>query len=181
MNDDISPQIRMDTSTGVVTLEIETAYGPITLSYSPEAIEAGIAALAADILKRAKEGGSQAEAVERLGLPTEVVTGAAAVYEERANQVFPLDAIEQFSPSSRAYSRGTVEQLSDNLVPALILMLDYLAATALVVGSADSDPQWRQKVASEHRATLEILQERLSEGIQRLYARQNSDNLGSAQ
>ncbi len=180
MNDDSSSQICVDTRTGVVTLEIETAYGRITFSYSPAAIEAGIAALAADILKRAKERGRQAEAVERLGLPAEVVTGAAALYEERANQVFPLDAIEKFSPSSEAYSRGTVEQLSDNLVPALILMLDYLAATALAVRSVDSDPQWGQKVASEHQATLEILQERLSEGIQRLYARQTPDNSGSA-
>ena len=37
-----------------------------------------------------------------------------------------------------------------------VFHLYYLAATALVAGSADSDPQWRQKVASEHQATLEI-------------------------
>lgn len=180
MNEDSSrPQILADTKTGVVTIEIETGYGPITFSYSPAAIEAGIAALAEDILKRAKEGESQAQAVERLGLPAEEVTDAAALYEERANRVFPQDAIEQFSPSSEAYSRGTVEQFSDNLVPALILMLDYLAATALVAESADSDPRWQQKIVKERKAAVELLQDLLSKGIQRLSTRQSTDNLNT--
>jgi len=180
MSDD-SPdtQILADVKTGVVTIEIETDYGPITFSYSPAAIEAGIAALAADISKRAKEGQSQAQAAERLSVPPAVVTDAAALYEERSKQRFPQDAIEQFSPSSEAYARGTVEQFSDNLIPALILMLDHLAAATLVSASADSDPRWRQMVEREDQETLKILHHRLSESIQRLYRLPNVDNPSS--
>lgn len=180
MSDNTShPQILADAKTGVVTIELETDYGLVSFSYSPTGIEAGIAALAADILKRAKEGRSQAHTVERLGVPPEVVTDAAALYEERANQIFPMDAIEQFSPSSESYSRGTVEQLSDNLVPGIILMLDHLAASALIVGGIDSDPGSEQTVKQAHQATIEMLQECLGKSIQQLSARSRPEASGT--
>lgn len=163
------PRIAVDTRTGMVTIEITSDFGPSTFSYSPAAIAKGIAALAADILRRAEAGNSQTEAVEHLGLPTDVVVDAAALYIERASQTFPQDAIEQFSSSSETYARGTVEQFSDNLVPALILMLDHLAATALVSASADSDPHWRQKVAVDQEAIRALLTQRFGENIRALW------------
>src|SRR6267142_329724 len=86
------PRIAVETRTGVVTIEISTDLGPITFTYSPAAGEKGIAALAADILLRAEAGNSQTEAVEHLGLPTEVVVDAAKLYEERGQLQFPQDA-----------------------------------------------------------------------------------------
>src|SRR4051812_47097638 len=97
------PRITVDTRTGVVTIEITSDLGPITFSYSPVSVEKGIAALAADILRRAEAGNSQTEAVEHLGLPTDVVVDAAKLYEERGRLRFPQDAIEKFSPSKEAY------------------------------------------------------------------------------
>jgi hypothetical protein len=176
-NDQSQKQIRADVKSGIVTIEIKTDYGPIAFSYSPLDIEAGIAALATDILKHSKKGEGSPEVIERLGLPTELVTDAATPYEECSDKVSPLDTPKQFPPHLEAYSQGTVEQFSDNLAPALILMLDYLAATALVLAGADSPPGWEQKVKKEHRATVQMLQDHLGTSIRRLWTRQYSENL----
>lgn len=163
------PKIAVDTRTGVVTIEITSDFGPVTFSYSAAAVEKGIAALAAEILQRANAGKRQPKAVEHLGLPTEVVVDAAKLYEERGRLQFPQDAIEKFSPSSEAHARGTIEQFSDNLLPALILMLDCLAAAALVSTSADSDPLWREKVAIDQEAIRVLLKQRFGENIRALW------------
>ena len=176
-NDSSEKQIRADVKTGIVTIEIKTDYGPITFSYSPSDVKAGIALLAASILKHSKEGESLARSTEYLDLTSEQVTEAAALYEERSNKIFPSSAIEQFSPGSEAYSRGTVEQFSDNLVPALILMLDYLAATALVLAGTDSDPRWEQKIKNEHKAMVKMLQDHLGASIRRPWIRQSRENI----
>jgi hypothetical protein len=162
------PRIAVETRTGVVTIEISTDLGPITFTYSPAAVEKGIAALAADILLRAEAGNSQTEAVEHLGLPTEVVVDAAKLYEERGRLQFPQDAIEKFSPTKEAYARGTVEQFSDNLVPALILLMDYLAAAVLATKATDSMRPSSDSLSRSHDATLDLLQNRLGAAIQRL-------------
>lgn len=161
------PRIAVDTRTGVVTIEITTDLGPITFSYSPAAIEDGIAALAREILQRAEAGKTRTEAVKNLGIPTEVVLDAAKLYEERGRLQFPQDAIEKFSPSSEAYARGTVEQFSDKIVPALILLLDYLAAAVLVTKVTDS-VRSDENLSRSHDATIDLLQHRLGESIQRL-------------
>lgn len=158
----------MDTRTGVVTIELTSDLGTITFSYSPVAVEKGIAALAADILRRAEAGNSQTEAVEHLGLPTEVVVDAAKLYEERGRLQFPQDAIEKFSPTKEAYARGTVEQFSDNLVPALILLIDYLAAAVLATKATDSVRPSNDSLSRSHDATIDLLQNRLGAAIQRL-------------
>lgn len=176
-NDSSQEQIRVDVEGDIVTIRIKTDYGPIDFSYSPSEVEAGIAALSTDILKRSKEGKRLAGGMEQLGLPAELVADAAAQYEEQSNKSFPLDAIEKFSPSAKAYSRGTIEQFSDNLVPALILMLNYLASTALVLAGTDSDPRWEQKVRNEHKATVEMLQERFGASIRQLWIRQHRENV----
>ena len=170
------PEITADAKTGIITIKIETKFGPVAFSFSPAEVEAGIAALAKEILRRSETGERQEQSVTQLGLPERLVTEAALYYEERGKQIFPLDAIEQFTPGSEAYARGTIEQFSDNLIPSLVLMLDYLAAVNLVKASADSDPQWRQKVAREHQITLNMLRAHLGASIQRLYPAQDKDN-----
>lgn len=162
------PRIAVDTSTALVTIEITTDLGPITFRYSPVEVEKGIAALAADIVRRAETGTRQTKAVEHLGLPTEVVVDAAKLYEERGRLQFPQDAIEKFSPSSRAYARGTVEQFSDNLVPALVLLMDYLAAAVLATKATDSVRQSNDNLSRSRDATIDLLQNRLGAAIQRL-------------
>lgn len=165
------PRIAVDTQTGVVTIEITSDLGPITFSYSPVAVEKGIVALAADILRRAEAGNSQKEAVEYLGLPTEVVVDAAKLYEERGRLQFPQDAIEKFSPTKEAYARGTVEQFSDNLVPALILLMDYLAAAVLATKATDSVRPSNDSLSRSRDATIDLLQNRLGAAIQHLAMR----------
>jgi hypothetical protein len=162
------PRIAVDTRTGMVTIEITSDLGPIAFSYSPVAVEKGIAALAADLLRRAEAGNSQTEAVQHLGLQTEVVVDAAKLYEERGRLQFPQDAIEKFSPSSEAYARGTVEQFSDNLVPALVLLMDYLAAAALATKATDSVRPSNESLSRSRDATIDLLQNRLGAAIQRL-------------
>jgi hypothetical protein len=162
------PRIAVDTGTGVVTIEISTDLGPIAFSYSPAAVEKGIAALAADILKRAEAGKRQTEAVERLRLPIEAVVDAANVYVERGRLQFPQDSIEKFSPSSEAYARGTVEQFWDNLSPALILLMDYLAAAVLTTRATDSLRPSRDNLSRAREGTIDLLQNRLGAAIQRL-------------
>jgi hypothetical protein len=162
------PRIAVDTGTGIVTIEISTNLGPIAFSYSPAAVEKGIAALAADILRRVETGKSQTKAVENLGIPTEVVVDAAKLYEERGRLQFPQDSIEKFSPSSEAYARGTVEQFSDNLAPALILLMDYLAAAVLTTKATDSGRPSPDNLSSAHEAIIDLLQNRLGAAIQRL-------------
>ena len=159
----------MDIRTDVVTIEITSDFGPVTFSYSPAAFEKGIAKLAAEILRRADAGKPQTETVKDLGLPTDAVVDAAALYKERASQIFPEDAIEEFCASSDAYARGTMEQFADNVVPALLLMLDHLAATALVSARSDSDPQWSQKVAVHQEGLRALLAQRFGESIRALW------------
>jgi hypothetical protein len=159
-------RIVADNATGVVTVEVVTDYGPIVFSYSPEAVTSGIATLVADILKRDEKGEPQSSEIDRLDIPTELVKLAAQVYDERARQTFPAGAIERFSPGSQAYARGVVEQFSDNLVPALILMLNYLAAITLIQGGSDSKPL-TPEAANERQVTVELLHDRLRRGIQR--------------
>jgi hypothetical protein len=89
------------------------------------------------------------------------------VYDQRSRKTFPNDAIERFSSGSQAYDRGVVEQFSDNLVPALILMLNYLAAITLIQGGSDSK-RLTPKAANERHATIELLQDRLRKGVQRI-------------
>jgi hypothetical protein len=175
------PEITADAKTGMIVIKIETSFGRVGFSFSPAEVEAGIAALAKEILRRSEAGERQEQTVTQLGLPESLVNEAALNYEERGKQTFPLDAIEQFSPGSEAYARGTIEQFADSLIPALVLMLDYLAAVNLVKAGADSDPQWRQKVAGEHQITLKMLQDHLVAGIQRLYPARDSDNSDSRQ
>jgi len=162
------PRIAVDTGTGLVTIEISTDLGPITFSYSPAAVEKGIAALAAEILKRFEAGKSQTEALKHLGIPIEVVVDAANLYEERGRFQFPQDSIEKFSPSSTAYARGTVEQFSDNLAPALILLMDYLAAAVLTTRATDSVRPSPDNLSRAHEGTIELLQNRLGAAIQHL-------------
>jgi len=164
------PTITVDTRTDVVTIEIRSDFGPITFSYSPAAVDKGLAALVAEIL-RSSAGKNRRKASEHFGLPSDILVEAAAIYEERASQTFPQDAIEQFSAGSEAYANGTMEQFVDNLVPALLLMLDHLAATALVSASADSDPQWRRKVAKDREAIRALLAQQFSENIRALWPR----------
>jgi hypothetical protein len=180
MNEQASqPEITADAKTGMITIKIETDFGPVTFSFSPAEVEAGIAALAKDILRRSQNGERPGPTVRQLGLPDKLVNEAALHYEERGKQSFPLDAIEQFTAGSKAFARGTIEQFSDNLIPALLLMLDYLAAVNLVKASADSDPRWRKKVAAEHEKILKVLQDHLAASIQRLYPARDSDNSDS--
>jgi len=164
-----------------VTIELMTPYGWITFTYSPDAIGEGIANLAAEILRRSKSGQPQAPPVARLGLSPDLATQAAEVFETQARHAFPPDALEKFSPTSGAYSRGVVEQFSDNVVPALILMLDYLAASALISANADSDPNWAEKVAANQQATRALLEERFGKSIRALWTRdmRPSSNLES--
>ncbi len=160
-------RIVADNATGIVTVEEATDYGPIVFSYSPEAVGSGIAALVTDILKRDEKGAPQSPEIDRLEIPTELVKQAAQVYEESARQTFPDDAIERYSPTSQAYARGVVEQFSDNLVPTLILMLNYLAAITLIQGGNDSK-RLTPEASNERQATIELLQDRLRRGIQRI-------------
>jgi len=160
---------KITVTSDAVLIELGTQYGPITFSYTPSAIGEGITKLAADILQSKKTTDETTRGGQRLGFSSEQAREAAQVFEERARQTFPQDAIEKFSPSSGAYTRGLVEQFSDNLVPALILMLDYLAAAALVSPNSDSEPNWTRKIAADQEATRTLLEERFGESIRALW------------
>jgi hypothetical protein len=160
-------RIVADNATGIVTLMVATDYGPTSFSYSPEAVGSGIATLVADILKHDEKGEPQNPEIDSLEISKELVKHAAQVYDERARQRFPAGAIERFSPGSQAYARGIVEQFSDNLVPALIQMLNYLAAITLIQGGSDSK-RLTPEAANEHQVTVQLLQDRLRRGIQRI-------------
>jgi hypothetical protein len=160
-------RIVADNATGIVTVEVATDYGPIVFSYSPEAVGSGIAALVADILKRDDRGEPQNKEIDRFEIPTELVKQAAQVYDERARQTFPDDAIERYGPSSQAYARGVIEQFSDNLVPTLILMLNYLAAITLIQGGSDSK-RLTPEASNDRQAIVDLLQDRLRRGIHRI-------------
>jgi hypothetical protein len=164
---------------GTITIEVETSCGSVALTYSPAAVEAGVSALAKDILRRFDQGNPQSPEVSSLELPVQVVAEAAKVYEERGRLEFPLDAIEKFSPSSKAYARGTVEQFLDSLAPGISLLMDYLAAVLLVTKVSESTAPQDDNLSRSHDATIDLLENRLGASIQRLAMDQRANKTGT--
>ena len=172
MNSDASGScFTANTSNGSVTVEINTDYGPITFSCFPKAVEDGIANLVADILQETERSANiKVRGLESLNLPNKLVSGNAEIYDERSRKVFPNDAIEQFSPGSRAYSQGTLEQFTENLKPAIILMLDHLAVTALVLGRTDlKNDQSKEEVDERRMVLLSLIRDHFGRSIQDLW------------
>jgi hypothetical protein len=136
-------EILAETASGVVTVSMQTDYGRVSFSYSPADVEAGIARLAREMLMHPDKARRR---VDDLSLDPTQALKAANLYGQRATLALPNDDVERFSPGSQAYARGTVEQFAEILAPAVITMLDYLAATALVLGQSDVDRNSQDKI-----------------------------------
>ena len=171
MDNDVSnSQITANISDGSITVEMSTDYGPIVFSYSPNGVENGIANLVADVLRQSGDSDETPfKTLAETGLPEELVKRNAEIYDRRAKIVFPTDALEKFVPGSKAYSQGTLEQFSENLRPAILLMLDHLGAAALVLGKAELDGQSSERVDERRRVLLNNLRDHFRASIQALW------------
>lgn len=154
-------QFTANQSDHLITIDMKTAYGPITFSYSPTEVDRGIGNLVAEILHgHGQPGLCEIYQLDRLA-STDVLKQSAETYRERAKKVFPKSALEQFSPGSQAYAQGTLELFADNLAFAINFMLDYLGVAALTLGKSNEDPESTMEVERIRHKLLNVLRDEL--------------------
>jgi len=147
MGSDPYPEVTASMSDGSVTLKMTTRYGPISFSYSPQAIEAGVSQLVAEALHESKDASSMfRDVLTRSGLPADKIIESLERYQRSQEAKFPDDAIEKFMPGTRAHVQGTLEQFSEGLAPGIALLLDHLAVISLTSRSTNLDYDWTRKV-----------------------------------
>ena len=174
---DPSTQVTASLADGFMRVEIETRYGPVSFSYSPQAVEAGLSELVSDVLD--KLGESDRSLLVRLSkesdLPTERIKASFDLYRQRLNAKFPDDAIEKFTPGNRAHVQGTVEQFADGIAPGIALMLDHLAVSCLTENVPDVDRDWRRKVLKSSSDLRDILVNHFRRAIHALWERRSEN------
>jgi hypothetical protein len=177
MERDSSLQVTASVSNGFMRVEIETRYGRVSFSYSPQAVEAGLSELVSEVLDELGE--SDRSLLARLSkesdLPTERFKANLDLYRQRLNAKFPNDAIEKFTPGNRAHVQGTVEQFADGIAPGIALMLDHLAVSCLTENLPDVDRDWRRKVLKSSSELRDILVNHLRRAIHALWERRSGN------
>jgi len=177
MERDPSTQVMASLPDGFMTVDIETRYGPVSFSYSPQAVEAGLSELVSDVFD--KLGESDRSVLARLSkendLPTERIKAGFDLYRQRLNAKFPDDAIEKFTPGNRAHVQGTVEQFADVIAPGITLLLDHLAVTCLTENVSDVDRDWRRKVLKSSSELQDILVNHFRRVIHALWERRSGN------
>jgi hypothetical protein len=170
-SDSSSVQVTASMSDGPMTLQMNTRYGPISFSYSPQAIEAGLSELVSEVLDglRSSDATSLNEVSRQSDLPIETVKESIEHYRERQNATFPDDAIEKFTPGNRAYVQGTLEQFSEGIAPGIALMLDHLAVTSLTRSVPDLDQEWKRKVEKSSLELRDVLSDHFRRSIHSLW------------
>ena len=174
---DPSMQVTASLPDGFMTVEIETRYGPVSISYSPQAVEAGLSDLVADVLDELGELDRSllARLSKENDLPAEKIKASFDVYRQRLNAKFPNDAIEKFMPGNRAHVQGTVEQFADAIAPGVALLLDHLAVTCLTENATDVDHDWRRKVLKSSSELRDILVNHFRRAIHALWERRSGN------
>jgi hypothetical protein len=166
-----SVQVTAAVSDGSMTLQMNTPYGPISFSYSPQAVEAGLSELVSEVLDglRDSDPTSLNEVSRQSDLPVETVKDSMEYYRERENATFPDDAIEKFTPGNRAYVQGTLEQFAEGIAPGIALMLDHLAVTSLTRSVPDLDQRWKGKVQKSSLELRDILSDHFRRSVHSLW------------
>jgi hypothetical protein len=177
MERDPSQQVTASISDGLMRVDIETRYGPVSFSYSPRAIEAGLSELVSEVLDRLGESDRSllVQLSRESDLPIDRVKASFNLYRQRLNAKFPDDAIEKFTPGNRAHVQGTVEQFADGIAPGMVLMLDHLAVTCLTENAADLDRDWRRKVLKSSSDLRDILVNHFRGAIHALWERRSGN------
>ena len=177
MERNLSPHVTTSISDGVMRVEIETRYGPVSFCYSPQAVEAGFSELVSDVLDQLGE--SDRTLLARLSrendLPSDRIKAGFDLYRQRLHAKFPDDAIEKFTPGNRAHVQGTVEQFADAIAPGIALMLDHLAVTCLTENLPDVDRDWRRKVMKSSSELRDILVSHFRRAIHALWERRSGN------
>ncbi len=170
-SDHSSVQVSTSVSDGSMTLQMNTPYGPISFTYSPQAVEAGLSELVSDVLDglRDSDATSLNEVSRQSDLPVKTVKESIEYYRERQNATFPDDAIEKFTPGNRAYVQGTLEQFAEGIAPGIALMLDHLAVTSLTRSLPDLDQKWKRKVQKSSLELRDILSDHFRRSVHSLW------------
>jgi hypothetical protein len=170
-SDHSSIQMTTSASDGSMTLQMNTRYGPISVSYSPQAVEAGLSELVSEVLDGLRDSDATplSEVSRQSDLPVETVKESIEYYRERQNATFPDDAIENFTPGNRAYVQGTLEQFAEGIAPAIALMLDHLAVTSLTRSVPDLDQKWTGKVQKSSLELRDILSDHFRRSVHSLW------------
>ena len=177
MQNDTFSQVTASTSDGLLTLQMNTPYGPVSFSYSPQAIEAGLSELVAEVLDEL--GKSDPTLLNRISresnLPSGTVKESFEAYRQRKNAKFPDDAIEKFTSGNRAYVQGTLEQFVEGIAPGIALMLHHLAVTSLTRNVSDVDHEWKGKVGKSSLELREVLANHFRGSIHSLWDRHHEN------
>lgn len=170
-------QVSTSVSDGSMTLQMNTPYGPISFSYSSQAVEAGLSELVSEVLNglRDSDPTSLNEVSKKSDLPVETVKETIEYYRERQNATFPDDAIEKFTPGNRAYVQGTLEQFVEGIAPGITLMLDHLAVTSLTRSVPDLDKNWKGKVQKSSLELRDILSDHFRGSVHSLWNSPSKD------
>jgi|SRR5215213_104160 len=170
-SDDTHQEVTASISDGSVTLEMTTRYGPISFSYSPQAIETGISQLVSEALSESDAYSTLRDLLTKSDLPANEVRARLEHYRRSQETKFPDDAIEKFTPGNRAHVQGTLEQFSEGLAPGIALMLDHLAVTALTCRSTNLDYDWTRQVQQSRFDLKALLASHFRRAIHSLWDR----------
>jgi hypothetical protein len=132
-------EVQISCTGEVITLRMETKYGPVEFSYQPEEIKTGMLELASDLLQLLED---------KTNKPTLQADGAPAssaklektlkALGEKINEV-PRSALDPMCAGHRPYLDGSLEQWMDNLPATIHLMISHLALAAITQNRSELD------------------------------------------
>lgn len=176
-NESLEFDVTVRTKDGIVIVQMQTAYGPITFSYNPDEVAKGISKLASDLLDKLDGANSDdmQTLAENMGTPLDEVRKNLEAYNARVQEV-PDSALEQFAKGRRPYPQGTLEQFMDNLPLTIMLMLSHQATAALMRTTVDLDEQRKTNLHKSADELSDLISKHLKQAIAQLWERPTPDS-----
>jgi hypothetical protein len=171
-NESLNFEVKVTTTDSLVTLKMDTEYGPVTFSYHPDEVEKGLSKLVTNLLDKLQTEKSEEvkSLAQNIGTPLDEVKKNLDAYNAQVNEV-PSDALGQLLHGNRPYVQGTVEQFMDNLPLSITLMLSHQAAAAVIRTTIDLDERRKANLNKSEDELFEFIYRHFKQAISQLWDR----------
>jgi hypothetical protein len=166
----LSNKIEVTLKDKLITLKMETQYGPIGFSYSPEGIKLELAKLASQLLQTLQsENPNEAEVLAKnVDVRLDKLMKHLGAFNETVKEI-PLSALNTFYKDRMPYLEGTLEQFADNLPVAIVLMLSHLVSAAIMRTTVELDSNTARTIHAREAELLKMIDSHFKESIMRLW------------